>query len=85
MGFGMDVWSIFFPVAVTSSFAFLVYYMRSESDRILTSSSHVGNESGRQGSENRLPLLTKSKQRDIFYFLVFVFSKVLSTVVVVEK
>jgi len=30
----MDVWSIYFPVAVTSSFAFLVYYMRSERDRI---------------------------------------------------
>jgi len=40
----------------------------SERDRILTSSSHVGNESGRQGSENRLPLLAKSKQKDIFYF-----------------
>jgi len=33
-----EVWSIYFPVAVTSSFAFLVYYMRSERDRILTSS-----------------------------------------------
>jgi len=55
-------------LGVLSPFAFLVYYMRSERDRILTSSSHVGNESGRQGSENRPPLLTKSKQRDIFYF-----------------
>jgi len=48
-------------VAVTLSFAYLVYYMRFEGDRILTSSSHVGNESRRQGSENRPPLLTKEK------------------------
>jgi len=42
--------------------------MRSERDRLLTSSSHVGNESGRQGSENRPPLMAKSKQRQFFYF-----------------